>query len=418
MELFKGYIKIDEAAEKWGVTRRCVQNLCANGKIDGAERFGRDWMIPKNALKPVDGRTKEGRKQLFGDKTNMPMPKKTPFLHMTDLYSVPGSFQKSIDALSENPEARLLLAAWFDYSRGEADKVYEIANYLLNKHSGFYAIISAGMLLAFAAIWKGDLNMWRKAKMHIAQAPSKTDHERDIIAFSITSVDSMLYDVSSFPEWFKKGCFEPLHKDSLPAAKVFYAKYLYAVAYAIATKEIEIEGTYGLYTMSTVPYAIEPMISQAIADGSVMTEAYLRLTCATVYHTVGNDKEAIRHIDCAVSLAIADRLYGVLAEYCRTLGTLLQNSIVKVDPAVWENVRLLYKTYNEGWSKLSGSVRGKYINTTLSAREFEVAKLAAFGMKNGEISQKLNMSISGVKQAITNISSKTGMRRGQFAAIL
>jgi hypothetical protein len=86
------------------------------------------------------------------------------------------------------------------------------------------------MLLALCAIWRGDLNMWRKAKIHISEANAKNDKEREIIDLSICSVDSMLYDVKSLPDWFKIGCFELLHKDSLPVAKVFYAKYLYAAA--------------------------------------------------------------------------------------------------------------------------------------------------------------------------------------------
>jgi len=51
-----------QAAEKWGITDRRVQALCANGQVDGAVRLGRGWLIPKSALKPTDGRRKNGRK--------------------------------------------------------------------------------------------------------------------------------------------------------------------------------------------------------------------------------------------------------------------------------------------------------------------------------------------------------------------
>ena len=81
-------------------------------------------------------------------------------------------------------------------------------------------------------------------------------------------------------------------------------------------------------------------------------------------------------------------------------------------------MRDLYHIYFAGWTKLSGSVRGKNLATTLSAKEREVAKLAAFGFKNGQIAAALNMSVSAVKQAVTNVSNKTGMSRENFAAIL
>ncbi len=48
-----------EAAEKWGITPRRVQVLCTQNKIPGAVRFGITWAIPKDAVKPNDGRLKK-----------------------------------------------------------------------------------------------------------------------------------------------------------------------------------------------------------------------------------------------------------------------------------------------------------------------------------------------------------------------
>lgn len=412
-------MKIKDVSELWGISPRRIQVLCSQGKIPGAIRFGRDWMIPINAERPKDGR----RKSVCADEMqalNMPkqLPKKTPFLYMSDLYSIPGTADSAGEQLADNLEAKTLFSAGIAYSRGEIDRVYASANYLLNRRSDFYAVLSAGMLLALCAIWRGDLQMWRKAKMHIAEAPAESDNDRDIMQFSICAVDSMLYDVSAFPEWFKIGCFEPLHKDSLPAAKVFYAKFLYAVGYAVATEQLKLPGVQGLSLMSLIPATVEPMISQAVADQSIVAEMYLRLTCAAIYHNSGNDEQAVRHIDRAIRLALPDRLYGLLAEYCRVLDSLLELRLSQIDPTAWAAVKQLYKVYNVGWSKLSGSVRGRTIITTLSQREREVAKLAAFGMQNSEIAQKLHMSLSGVKQAIRVVSEKTGASRDEFAAYL
>lgn len=50
------YIKVSQAAEKWGITPRRVRVLCAEGKIEGVIRKGKLYMIPKTAVKPMDGR--------------------------------------------------------------------------------------------------------------------------------------------------------------------------------------------------------------------------------------------------------------------------------------------------------------------------------------------------------------------------
>lgn len=56
----EGFLTIKEVAEKWNLTPRRIQKLCADGRIPGASKFGRDWAIPKDAEKPVDERVTTG----------------------------------------------------------------------------------------------------------------------------------------------------------------------------------------------------------------------------------------------------------------------------------------------------------------------------------------------------------------------
>ena len=50
------YITIREASYKWSVSERRVNQYCTQGRIPGAERFGRSWAIPIDAQKPTDPR--------------------------------------------------------------------------------------------------------------------------------------------------------------------------------------------------------------------------------------------------------------------------------------------------------------------------------------------------------------------------
>ena len=54
-----GYITVQEAAQKWGITPRQVQILCKEERIIGATRMSRILVIPENAEKP----TKKLKKQ-------------------------------------------------------------------------------------------------------------------------------------------------------------------------------------------------------------------------------------------------------------------------------------------------------------------------------------------------------------------
>ena len=52
------YMTTKQAAEKWQISDRRVLQYCNDGRIDGAEKMGNTWLIPKTAEKPSDRRRK------------------------------------------------------------------------------------------------------------------------------------------------------------------------------------------------------------------------------------------------------------------------------------------------------------------------------------------------------------------------
>lgn len=56
------YISAKEAAEKWGISKRRVQKLCEEGRIEGVTKVGLVWAIPLTARKPQDKRKRKYKK--------------------------------------------------------------------------------------------------------------------------------------------------------------------------------------------------------------------------------------------------------------------------------------------------------------------------------------------------------------------
>ena len=53
------YFTTVEMSEIWKISSRRIGVLCAEGRIDGAIKKGKTWLIPYNVEKPNDARFKK-----------------------------------------------------------------------------------------------------------------------------------------------------------------------------------------------------------------------------------------------------------------------------------------------------------------------------------------------------------------------
>ena len=68
------YMHVKEAAKRWNIGERQVSHLCKLGKIDGAVKQGRSWLIPAGAQKPADQRIKTGAYMQSVKSPKLPLP--------------------------------------------------------------------------------------------------------------------------------------------------------------------------------------------------------------------------------------------------------------------------------------------------------------------------------------------------------
>ena len=55
------FLTTKQASELWGISQRRVAILCEEGRIDGAVKAGRTWLMPISSEKPTDARIKSER---------------------------------------------------------------------------------------------------------------------------------------------------------------------------------------------------------------------------------------------------------------------------------------------------------------------------------------------------------------------
>ena len=405
------YITAAQAAEKWGLTVRRIQDLCRNDKIHGAVRWGRDWMIPNDANRPQDRRRKVVVREVHDVAQ---LPRKNPAILMSNIYHIPGSADSVADSLQLRPKAAMLFRAQLAYCRGEIAECVALAKSILEGECGHDLQIGSGLILANCAVTLGNGELWSMAKQAVQTAPCHTLQDRYAVDFWTAAVECEIRETATFPPWFQRGSFDVLPGDSFPGARMYYLRLLYLLGHEHALGH---HGAPDSQTKMSLFSAIaEPLIAQNRKEGAIVSEIYTRLICATSYHDLGNEAMAIHHLDQAIHLALPDRLYMLLAEYRRQMDFLMDERLALQEPGAVAKVRQLNKQYLEGWTVLHNSQRGRLVSNSLTTREREVAKHAAFGLSNKEIADRLNISINTVKQSLRNAMDKTGaLRRSDLA---
>ena len=55
------YLTATELSKVWNISTRRIGVLCTEGRVDGAIKKGKMWLIPDTAQKPADARYKKNK---------------------------------------------------------------------------------------------------------------------------------------------------------------------------------------------------------------------------------------------------------------------------------------------------------------------------------------------------------------------
>ena len=140
------YLTVRETAETWNLSLRTVQQLCAQGRIPGAKKFGKFWAIPAGAAKPQvsqqDQLLAEGPSVPGGqlDAANLMPLMNTPFL--------PGRCRAAVEAMAPGPRRDIALAEYHYFTGHPEEAAQEAQPYLDSDDVG--ARLSACLVYAYA----------------------------------------------------------------------------------------------------------------------------------------------------------------------------------------------------------------------------------------------------------------------------
>lgn len=287
---------------------------------------------------------------------------------------------------------------------GDAEILAYKAIFLAESNKQNVVQLGATLYLAHIALNKMDIQGWERAinsMERTASFPSQDNFvSRNLVDIVRGVLLNELEDQTNIAEWLKTSdyCNHRLLKSMTLNAVFVHLSYL----------------------MHQGEYARVIGIGQIFLErGSwshPMREAFLILIMAVGYHVTGKKSEAAELLECAGQLLLPDGMIFPLAAYSFLLGEMVDKMIEQKYPQHFERFQDVKKRFGIGWSSLREVVCLGELPADLTPREYEVAMLAAEGLRNSEIAQKLAVTESTVRAHLRVVFQKLQIdRRAKLA---
>ena len=375
-------ISVREAAEKWGISVRRVQTLCSNGRINGAVRFGRSWMIPADAQKPDDPRRERdmSREALnvefssFIEKIGEPMPRDNP--------------DSILDTVNDERERRQFVAQ-LAYLRGDFQKVLSC----FRKAEGDFIARSCIAPFAIAAAASlGDFDtcteISKPYKLH------DVGSTRDVISYfeelNFATIAMSATAPSMMPDWIKAGDFSNLPGILQIEAFQIRARYLLAIGRTEAALAVA-ETALAIYSGDR---------------GIRYFTIGLLLACATSCYVLDRTEECRRWLMETLHICLPHGFVTPIAEMLLNFGGIAEKCILQIYPESYDAVIGQCKRTIKNWIFFHNYFTKENITDILTIREYHIAQLVAQRIPYAEIASRQGVSVSSIKKTVQNIYAK------------
>lgn len=380
------YMTVRQAAEKWNLSPRSVQQLCTQGRIPGAGKFGKAWAIPPDADKPEDQRRKKQADQPGAEVPFTMMPlMNTPF--------PPGQCRETVEAMEDGPQKDMAWAEYYYFS-AQAEQAAQAAEpYLTSPDLGLR--LSACWIYGYANLTTGQIRKARRAletvQRTLAEGEDLSPGLRAAVSFVAAGAAVLLH--LPLPEGLPSTReFLPL----LPPGLRAFALYVQA---------------HFLYLQEDYAKSVG-MAEAALAMGAEaypISAIYLHLVAVMDYMRLRQLPQAQGHLLAAWTLARPDDLIEGFGEHHGLMGGMLESVFKGNWPEDLRRILDVTYRFSWGWRRIHNPDTGHDVADNLTTTEFAVAMLTAQGWTGREIAAHMNISPNTVKRHLAEIKKKLGI---------
>lgn len=399
----ESYLSLREAAEKWGVSARRVNQYCSEGRIPGAQRIGKSWVIPTDAQKPEDPR--RTRQQAKSVPAQVPLGGLLDHTYLMPLMNtafVPGHCREAVEAMAEGPQRDIALAEYHYFSGQPEAAARETEPYLNSSNMG--AWLSACLIYAYANLSIGEIPRAKftlgKLVASLSAAGEQSPQLQAASAF-MASTGAVLLHLPLPEKMPDTESFLSL----LPLGIRAFALYVQAHALYLKGEYIRSAG----------------IVEAALVMGAArypIPAIYLHLVAVMDYMSLKQIDQAQAHLLTAWEIARPDDLIEGFGEHHGLLGAMLEAVIKPQWPQDFKRIIDITYRFSSGWRRIHNPLTGHDVADDLTTTEFAMSMLASRGWTNQEIADHLNISVNTVKsclaEAMKKLHVKTRKDLGQY----
>ncbi len=391
------YMSVKEAALKWEMSERFVQQCCVDGRIEGATKFGKSWMIPSDTPKLQDNR-KRGIKEVEKIRANTA----ETYKHKHDIMPLMnalfplGSCREYIETIKDKDEKAIAQAEYYYYT-GDTKKCATLAEkYIKSEISELRT--SALWLYAFANISLDNQSETKKALKLIKElydttddTSPKTERALAVCLYNAVLTEMHLVKTLDMPQTQHYAYLLPLGLRYY----ICYSQAHYAYTHNLHGSAVGIAET--CLGLDDKRY---PIVS-----------IYLHLACSMCYIHMGYRDISAHHLREAVKYAKQDGFWQPFGELHKELGGMIEFVMKKEDKENYRKIINLAKKYSNGWQKLNKEINGIELYDTLTPTEYTIAMLKARDWSVKEIAAHLDISENAVYRTKNVIMTKTNISK-------
>ena len=369
-----------QMAKRLNMNIRTIQIWANSGKLPGAIKQGRDWLIPVGTDRP------DKHSKAENISAAVPHP----------LLSFPFAPGKALETAQNQPNAlsRAFALAEYYYFSSDPHRAEEQLKICMESEDDLFRL-AAQALSVFACISGANLHSL-KPQAEAFEALLKKELAKEVTpqrkAYCLLIAANM--DVL-------------LHRPTDPAQLYYHIKYLplglqlwgfYLLAY-LAYSVGNYRNALGIiHTVLAIP-----------AQHFPVPEIYLRLCAAMCEMALKNPEKAKEHMEHAWALCLPDQLFSGISEHYPMLTGLPDVMLKQAHPEAYERILKRAKRFAPVWMYLHNQTSEKKLDHRLSMSEFSMALLASRNWSNAEIASFFNFSVHTVKRYVSIIYQKLGI---------